>query len=976
MAHHHETQLNAGLCNLLAQKHPRWSVRSENTDILEEVRKRPDIVIEAEFHNPVCVETEFYPAREVDKDALDRLGKHLKANGKEIRCAISVVLPEGTKTGDIRRLSEVMFRFAVHTLNAKRTPERWPSEGYIRGDINDLAEAIEHSSLSESSLQEGTNLLEKTVRQAAGLLSEPRLEYLREELGEVLHQEPGEQTTRMAVAILANAVIFHKRLAHLHPKIKDLASCKTKLGTFLKSDVWELWDEILSINYWAIFGLASDLLDLLPDMEAHVIIERLEKMASELQRFGAIDVHDLSGRMFQQLIVDRKFLATFYTLPVSATLLAELTVSRLQVDWNSKEQISELQIGDFACGTGALLGAVYRSICSRYQRSGRNDGDLHKRMMEHVLIGADIMPAAVHLTASTLSGMHPDRSFEKTQIGTMPYGKYENHHVVGSLELIEDDTAPTLYRTGRKRISSIGEIDDNRKEATLEVPKESMDIVIMNPPFTRPTNHERYEKTKARVPSFAGFKMTEEEQKKMSERLKTIVRKLRKDHHSPPASNGNAGLPTNFIDLADAKLRPEGILALVVPLTFMQGDGWKNSRKLIRKNYSNILVVGIATDGHKDRAFSADTGKAEILLVATKNKGYSPEDQIRNTERVDDIFVANLPERPRTQIEASVVARMIEQGRQEQTCRTGRISLTETQPAGNYFRSEKWAGIGIRQSALVACMEALSDGKLLLPRMGNSEEIPVCRLGEIGSRGLVSRDIEGKEKRKKDGLPRGPFDVLPPKLSTETAEYPILWRHYASHETKLIVKPDQECIPREGCRERAVQKWNTISSRLHISVEFRHNSQPLAACLTEEPSLGGRAWPNFRTRIEWEVPIVLWANTTLGLISFWWKGTRQDSGKTVISVSRHPELPVLDTRELSQEQLEFCEEIFRKFREKEFKPANEAYRDKTRQDLDKVMLVDLLRFDESILENLEILRNQWCAEPSVHGGKSTRPPRI
>ena len=55
-------------------------------------------------------------------------------------------------------------------------------------------------------------------------------------------------------------------------------------------------------------------------------------------------------------------------------------------------------------------------------------------------------------------------------------------------------------------------------------------------------------------------------------------------------------------------------------------------------------------------------------------------------------------------------------------------------------------------------------------------------------------------------------------------------------------------------------------------------------------------------------------------------------------------------------------------------PANEAYRDETRKALDRAMLCDLLGLPESILEPLDVLRRQWCTEPTVHGGKSTRPP--
>ena len=41
------------------------------------------------------------------------------------------------------------------------------------------------------------------------------------------------------------------------------------------------------------------------------------------------NAHDLTGRIFQTLIADRKYLATFYTLPASAALLARLAVAKM-----------------------------------------------------------------------------------------------------------------------------------------------------------------------------------------------------------------------------------------------------------------------------------------------------------------------------------------------------------------------------------------------------------------------------------------------------------------------------------------------------------------------------------------------------------------------------------------------------------------------------------------------------------------------
>ena len=70
-----------------------------------------------------------------------------------------------------------------------------------------------------------------------------------------------------------------------------------------------------------------------------------------------------------------------------------------------------------------------------------------------------------------------------------------------------------------------------------------------------------------------------------------------------------------------------------------------------------------------------------------------------------------------------------------------------------------------------------------------------------------------------------------------------------------------------------------------------------------------------------------------------------------------------------------CVEIFEDMREAQFLPANEAYRDNTRKELDHRVLIDMLGLPESVLEPLELLRLKWCSEPSVHGGKRTAPER-
>jgi hypothetical protein len=84
-------------------------------------------------------------------------------------------------------------------------------------------------------------------------------------------------------------------------------------------------------------------------------------------------------------------------------------------------------------------------------------------MIERALIGADIMPAATHLTASTLSSSHPTITFERTRIHTMPYGKQDpsgesgRAAAIGSLDLIVSDEQPSLFGTGAHVVRGAGE---------------------------------------------------------------------------------------------------------------------------------------------------------------------------------------------------------------------------------------------------------------------------------------------------------------------------------------------------------------------------------------------------------------------------------------------------------------------------------------------------------------------------------------
>ena len=487
------------------------------------------------------------------------------------------------------------------------------------------------------------------------------------------------------------------------------------------------------------------------------------------------------------------------------------------------------------------------------------------------------------------------------------------------------------------------------------LPHDTADLVIMNPPFTRPTNHEIAE---VPVPSFAGLGKTGSEQQAMAKRLTEIRQQL-----ANSVGHGNAGLASNFVDIAHVKIKPGGVLALVLPASCVSGGSWENFRHLLEQEYEDLAVLTIATYGQTERAFSADTGMAEAILVATK-MGKESEENEENEEEEKALFV-NLRRRPRSLAEAFEIARAVRCiSPQDQQ---GRLCVGDSETVGTYIRAPLSQGgcASLRETTLADAGIGLTERMLRLPR-GYAKKLSTTHLGIIAKKGLLDRDISGKTS---NGGPRGPFDIVPIQ---GVPEYPALWNHNAKRERNLVVQPDSKGEVRPGCDAHAVRVWNATASRLHFNRDFQINSQSLTACLTPDKATGGTAWPNFiPEQDEWTLPLVLWANTTLGLLAFWWGGTRQQQGRARLTITQLPGLTVLDPRKLSQEQLAQAEALFERFKEVEFLPANEAYQDDARQALDRAVLVDLLGLPKSVLEPLDTLRNQWCAEPSVHGGKKT-----
>ncbi len=959
-----EPSVNTALGELLKGMLPGCTVRSEHTRlIVGHPGLQLDNLITAPDRAPVAVEAEYLPAHSVEPEATARLGLRVVGERNPIEASIALRYPQDVGYADDLRtaLSGAELSYALFTRQGEDLT-RFPATGWLTGSVTDLADLLRLASIPQHAVDTAATALEEGIDRAVTILHDMAATRpaIATHIAGLLGMADVPQTRRMACAIIANALVFHERLAGMHEEVKPLHLVCGPSVPNPQAEILTAWSHILDINYWAIFAIARDLVAQLPSDTAAHMLGTLHQTAQHITTAGVTNAHDLTGRIFQRLIADRKYLATFYTLPASAALLARLAVAKLNgVDWADTDAIANLRVGDFACGTGALLSAVYEQIATQYERTGGNPAQLHPAMMEEVLYGCDVMPSAIHITGSTLSGMWPQVQFGKSRLYTLAYGRQPDDSVrIGSLELLQSSEAMTLFNTSdpAKRTGSVGE--ETASQIITDIEDQGFDLVIMNPPFTRNTTNEGAYTDQFNA-AFAAFGASDADQRDMGKRLTS----LKKD----TCYHGNAGIASAFVALAHHKLKPGGVLALVLPLSAASGRSWQRFREMLTRSYKGVAVLSLAANDD-DISFSSDTGMAECLIVARKADSNveaphtSPHPQSRG-------HFISLKRRPQSFAHAAAIATGITRCEHVRRIEDGPYGGTPLMVGGEFTGEmltvpcgtdgETWAGVRLADSSLAQTAYALSRSRLWLPGRASALELKTASLGVLSRLGLHHRDIVGPP-------PRGPFTKAD---ASPTATYPALWNHNAKNETQMVCAPDSQLLVRPGLEEKAARVWET-ASHAHITLDFRFNSQPLATAITEQKSIGGRAWPNvtFLDR-RFDITFAVWCNSTLGLLLYWWHANRQQAGRGITAIRAVETLPVLDFRTLSADQLLTAETIFSEFRDMELLSAYLADADPNRALLDRRVVCDLLGFDEDTYHAVRRLAAKWCAEPSVHGGK-------
>ena len=961
MPNRRETTITNELVNILRDMRHGWELEAEVNAFIRGNRELDALVTER-GREPIGIEAKFATttnAKNLIKQAETRLIHELEAeyhtSKKTLNNVMAILYPDRFKTMagrkinfQLREAHDLQYKL-VNTLGD--TIGYFPKNGWATGTVADIANALYVGAMPNSQLEQAAKEMELSIDRAAHLLEDAIVDHptIGTKIEEILHQEVFSkekadedkklniQTLRMAALIITDAFVFQSSLAG-KPEMKSVHSLEQVRSAVNYTNIIADWKIILKVNYRPIFKDASKLVEVFAtdDRLVKPILTLLCEAAKDLVDTGIAQIHELAGKVFQKLITDRKYVKANYTLPESAMLLSTLVMPKLS-------EVEFPKVADFACGTGALLNGVYQRILSLYEQQGGNGRDIHQKMLQENISGADIMPNATHLTASALASTHVDIKIRDTRILTAPYGLMDDgSYAIGSLELLDD---VSLLDTDAEQI---GGKENTVVKLQQAFQHNAFDIVIQNPPFTRPGSDSNTGIPKS---TFQGSDRPEEEQRAMQAVLKSKDRRV---------AEGISDFAPNFVDLADKKLKRGGMMGFILLLTVLRSPITQKIRDMWATEYHNVVVITIPKRKAKDCAFSADTKKAECIVVATKGIG-------ENTGR--GTFVC-LKQRPQKALEAVEIANQISRNKGtrklEDAPNGGDIINVGDTNSGQMLDcpingSVAWIATRARSMALLQTAHRIRDSKLHLPMEREPIPIDICRVQDIAKVG--SADVYRKN---------GPF-IMVEGCEPNSDGYDALWKVNAPLQRAMVAAPDSKAIPRSN-ESTMVKRVLDCFSKTHYHINLRFTSNSIISSFTEAPSIGVRSMINVllnnpRHEIAW----TLWCNSTLGFFCHWLHSSKQDMGRGTLRQQTLETLPTLDVRKLSEKQLANANALFERLKYKRMLPVNECDHDPVRSELDTELLTEVLEIkDIGVLPSMQTLREMLCAEPSVQGEKGDK----
>ncbi len=595
------------------------------------------------------------------------------------------------------------------------------------------------------------------------------------------------EVSTTAALLLCNACLLHRRLQKESSALKNLPDL-TAVGRSKTpaESLAEAWDEILKKDYAPVFRPALSIIESSPSFDslkpaARILAECAANLSDSVAELG----YDHAGPLYHKILGSAESDGAFYTNNVSALMLAGLALGPGLVDWSDWKQATGIRILDPACGTGTLLVAALKTIKDRMAATKPTTrarlAQAHKKLVENSIRGLDVNYQATQLAASNLTLGAPTVNYKVMHVHTMRYGPQADGTVaLGSLELL-----PEAVGEGRQ-LALFGHIKQaavsTQGSADAKIPDiRSMDMVLMNPPFTNNEKHGR---------NFGAA-----EQTRMQKRKLDIKAQIASADVAASEMIDSNSVSTFFTPLADALLRKEaGVLGKILPTTACTSTSGLAERRFLADRFHIDMVV--TSHDPKVPNFSVNTAIHESLLVCRRR---GPGERGRDT-----VFIS-LNRMPRDATEVADWLKAVHAGRRHRLHRV--------------FR---WPRARVAKGDWTPCQ--YYDGGLadLAFRIDRLERLsPLDALAEVEPAGQRVRDA-----------------FVNPLPTDSEGIFPVLWRHQTDIRRTMRAEPDHTTEPKPGKEHYAKNVLWPMAGRLMLPLKINPQAVRMSAVLLSEPALG------------------------------------------------------------------------------------------------------------------------------------------
>ena len=925
----------------------------------------PDIIVHMPYQLRTIIETEY--GSPAVSDAIDRLGYQFRdSSALPLRNVLAVGIPTYLGELPVSEIDEVLGsngpRFLMQVVTGSGAENDEVQITPIAPVSVGLKDLVQYAWLASIPQPYTTAILDDVVSKLTAVQKELAAEIdqydpqTKDKLariygGTIEHHAQtrrGDDTvldhklrsrSNAMMSVAGNAVGTLASMVQLHLNIKAPGSNMPEVTPLSAPKLWQrssphdaltdeiarTWRAIERQDYKPLSTLAADLLE--DEVLSPLLGRALRAIYTTIRdsiTSGISATTNIAAEIWQAMIPDRNQRAAFYTKPITAELLANLTTDRLA-------NPGEARYNEVCAGTGTLARAMEENIRFRHFASSPLNPNakvsIHNRRMSRKVLLTDLNQQSVTVATANMASLEPQTQYDTSAIFAITSEG-------GALNFLKDQGVSDL---GNLLVGSDGGRSDMLTLNSLKA-----DICNNNDPYFR-----------------AGAESGDRNpisQTAMQEYRRLANKRL------PGVANATAGLATFMHVIEHELLVDGGIHGKVLPMSAAHTVSYSGLRRNLENDYKDVIVI--STSAGSGESMSQDTSIQEILVIATK----TPEGQGERT-----IMCVNLTRSFESKYHAKMFAGAISEAAASDRD-SGDIVVGDTVGSWvkmtNLGNGSPWYLAGIAGDFANLAFQALQ-GYAWNPQTHNSTPyaLPMTTLGKVVKIGIADARIGRAEG---SPSPRGAF-VVHPVAGQPTRGVPSIWIADSRSQNSITCESTHYCVSR-GDPEAAAKVLES-ASHFHISADLRVSSQAVAAAYTEEVALGGAGWISMITELEGlGEAVTLFLNSSFGLITRIVYGQSAHVGRARFGVKAAANLPVPQFNQDNQSARnarQVALEAFDELRTVSLNRISLAAIDDNRIEIDRTVAEMLgIELDQANTNMVDMWRRIMCSQTAVHANVS------